>query len=240
MEILFKIFRFDPDADREPRFQEYRVPHRKGLTVLDALFWIQDRLDPSLCFRSACRAAVCGSCAMHIGGRYRLACETQADLKGQGPVVVRPLAHLPVVRDLIVDMAPFFGAYKLILPYLLTTEDPPQAGEIHQSQSDRGALDEIIDCILCSSCYAACPMTGSDPEYLGPAALLQANRFLLDSRDDAAAQRLELVSDHHGIWRCHTAFNCSLACPKHLDPAGSIAHLKRASARDFLAKPFPK
>jgi succinate dehydrogenase / fumarate reductase iron-sulfur subunit len=239
MDILFNVFRFDPDTDKAPRFQEYKVPHRKGLTVLDALFWIQDNLDPSLCFRSACRAAVCGSCAMHIAGRYRLACETQADIKGTGPMVIRPLAHLPVQRDLVVDMDRFFDAYKQIIPYLLTTEDPP-AKEIHQSQSDRAKLDEIIDCILCSSCYAACPMTASDPEYLGPAALLQANRFLLDSRDDADEQRLELVSDEHGVWRCHTAFNCSLACPKSLDPAGSIAHLKRASHKGFLKVPFRK
>jgi len=239
MDILFKVFRFDPGSDKEPRFQDYKVPHRKGLTVLDALFWIQDNLDPSLCFRSACRAAVCGSCAMHIAGRYRLACETQADIKGAGPMVVRPLTHLPVQRDLVVDMTAFFGAYKQILPYLLTTEDPPEK-EIHQSQSDRAKLDEIIDCILCSSCFAACPMTASDPEYLGPAAMLQSNRFLLDSRDDADEQRLELVSDEHGVWRCHTAFNCSLACPKGLDPAGSIAHLKRASYKGFLKVPFRK
>ena len=239
MDIQFKVFRFDPETDKEPRFQDYKVPHRKGLTVLDALFWIQDNLDPSICFRSACRAAVCGSCAMHIAGRYRLACETPADIKGTGPVVICPLAHLSVQRDLIVDMEPFFAAYKQILPYLLTTDDPPE-GEIHQSQSDRAKLDEIIDCILCASCYSACPMTGSDPEYLGPAALLQTNRFLLDSRDNADEQRVEMISDEHGVWRCHTAFNCSLACPKNLDPAGSIAHLKRASYKGFLKVPFQK
>lgn len=239
MDILFNVFRFDPDKDKEPRFQEYKVPNRKGLTVLDALYWIQDQEDPSLCFRSACRAAVCGSCAMHIGGRYRLACETPADIKGEGPTTVRPLAHLPVLRDLVVDMDRFFDAYKQVIPYLLTTEDPPEK-EIHQSQSDRARLDEIIDCILCSSCYAACPMTGSDPKYIGPAALLQTNRFVLDSRDDAVEQRLELVSDEHGVWRCHTAFNCSLACPKSLDPAGSIAHLKRSSYKEFLRVPFRK
>ncbi len=239
MDIQFKVFRFDPETDKEPRFQDYTVPHRKGLTVLDALYWIQDNLDPSICFRSSCRAGVCGSCAMHIAGRYRLACETPADIKGPGPVVVRPLAHLQVQRDLIVDMEPFFASYKQILPYLLTSKKPSD-GEIRQSQSDRAKLDEIIDCILCASCYSACPMIGSDPEYLGPAALLQTNRFLLDSRDDANEQRLELVSDEHGIWRCHTAFNCSLACPKNLDPAGSIAHLKRASYKGFLKVPFRK
>lgn len=232
----FNIFRFDPDNEKQPRYQLYEIPYQDAMTVLDVLFYIQDHLDPSLCFRFACRAGVCGSCAMHINGRYSLACETQAAPAVTSPMTIRPLAHLPIIRDLVVDMKSFWKHHKRIVPYLLPGTPPPEK-ERTQSQSQRDKLDLIIDCILCASCHASCPMTASDDEYIGPAALMKANRFYLDSRDDAAEQRLKIVSDEHGVWRCHTVFNCSLACPKDLDPAGSIANLKRAATCKFLLKP---
>jgi len=232
----FEIFRFDPENDKAPRFQKFDVPLTPGLTILDALFHIQDYIDPSLCFRVSCRAGICGSCAMHVDGEYRLACETQAGIAKNKRIVIRPLAHLPIIRDLVVDMAPFWAHYKRILPYLMPGNAPPEKERL-QTPSDRAKLDILVDCILCASCHSSCPMTQSDEAYLGPAALVKANRFVVDSRDDAVEQRLQIVADEHGVFRCHTVFNCSEACPKDVDPAGSIAHLKRAAFRSFLIRP---
>jgi len=232
----FRIFRFDPEKDRDFRFQDYDVPLEPGMTVLNALFYIQDNLDQSACFRVSCRAGICGSCAMHIGGRYRLACETQASIAKDSRVTIRPLAHLPIIRDLVVDMAPFWAHYKKIQPYL-QPGDPDPERERTQTPADRSKMDILIDCILCASCHASCPMTASDEAYLGPAALVKTNRFAVDSRDRALEQRLKIVGDEHGVFRCHTVFNCSLACPKEIDPAGSIANLKRLATTHFLCKP---
>lgn len=222
---VIRILRFDPDTKEKPRWDRFEVPYRKGMTVLDGLNYIQGFLDGSLAFRSSCRAGVCGSCAMHINGRYRLACETQISLLGN-TINIRPLGHLPIIRDLVVDMRPFFEKYKAIKPYLITKEPPPEK-ERPQSQAERENLTGIVDCILCAACYASCPMTDADPYYLGPAALAKANRFVVDSRDAHLKERLVIVGDEHGIFRCHTAFNCSDVCPKKIDPAGGIANLKR-------------
>jgi succinate dehydrogenase / fumarate reductase iron-sulfur subunit len=237
--VKLKIFRFDPDNGKGPTFDDFDVPYSEGMTILDCLFHIQGHMDPSLAFRVSCRAGVCGSCAMHIGGRYRLACETQASIALSSRTAIRPLAHLQVLRDLVVDMKPFWAQYKRIMPYLMPGTTPP-GKEFLQSPADRDRLENVVDCILCSSCHASCPMTASDESYIGPAALLKANRFVADTRDHNLEQRLEMVSDGHGVWRCHTVFNCSLACPKQLDPAASIANLKRMSTKHFLCKPEPK
>ena len=222
---LFKILRFDPDSGRGPAFATFEVPWRKGQTVLDALNHIQGFIDGSLAYRSSCRAGVCGSCAMHINGKYRLACETQVALLC-GTITIRPLGHLPIIKDLIVDMGPFWAKFKTVRPYLIAGDAAPERERI-QSPADREHLTGIVDCILCAACYAGCPMTDSDPSYLGPAALAKANRFVVDTRDGHSEERLTIVGDEHGIFRCHTAFNCSDVCPKDIDPAGSIAHLKR-------------
>ena len=231
-----KIFRFDPESDKAPRFDNVDVPYTDGMTILDALFHIQDYMDPSIAFRFSCRAAVCGSCALHIDGKYQLACETQASLGLSKRITIRPLAHLPIIRDLVVDMEPFWKQYKRIQPYLLPGEPPPEKERL-QTASDRLKMDLVVDCILCASCHASCPMTASHEDYIGPAALVKANRFVVDSRDNALGQRLSIVSDEKGVWRCHTVFNCSEACPKDIDPAGSIANLKRLSTRHYLLKP---
>lgn len=233
--VKLSIFRFDPENDKTYRFQDFDVPYTPGLTILDAIFYVQDRIDPSLAFRYSCREGVCGSCAMNIDGRYRLACETQASIALHKRVRIRPLAHLPIIRDLVVDLSNFWKLYRKVMPYLMPGSPPPEK-ERPQSPAERQKLHTIIDCILCASCHAACPMTGGDEEYLGPAVLTKVNRFAVDSRDDALAQRLQLVSDDHGVFRCHTAFNCSLACPKDIDPAGSIANLKRLVTKNFLIK----
>lgn len=229
---ILSVFRFDPEADSRPRFQQYTVAVRPGETVLEALFDVLENQDGSLAFRYACRGAVCGSCAMHISGKYRLACQSQmSDLPGT--VVVQPLSHVKVIKDLVVDMGPFFRAFEHVMPYLVN-ETPPPEKERLQSVRDRKKIDEVIDCILCGCCYASCPMTQTDPEYLGPAAILQADRFLSDSRDQARWQRLKRTDGEHGVWRCHTIFNCAVACPKNLNPTESIAKVKRRLIFDRL------
>jgi succinate dehydrogenase / fumarate reductase iron-sulfur subunit len=231
----FQVMRFDPETDSEPGFQSFSVEDKPGMTVLEGLFQIQQKLDGSLAFRSSCRAGICGSCAMHINGSYRLACETQVGRLG-GAVRVRPLGHMKVLKDLVVDMAPFWAKYKQIKPYLMPG-NPNPAKERIQTTDDREKLTEVIDCILCGCCYGACTVTLTDPDYLGPAALLKANRFLQDSRDNSRQERLKLVDGDHGVWRCHTIFNCQKVCPKSIDVTGSIANLKRKSILNkFTAK----
>jgi len=233
-DVTFKIFRCDPETDEQPHFDTYTVPpFKKGLTVLEALFYIQEKLDGSLAFRSSCREGICGSCAMHINGKYRLACETQVADLGTDTVTVQPLGHLRVLRDLVVDMEPFFKKYKHIKPFLMPGSPPPER-ERPQTVGEHAQVMPSIDCILCASCYASCTVTATDPEYLGPAALLWADRFMRDSRDNADEERLRLVGQMHGIWRCHTIFSCQEVCPKDLDPTGAIADLKRRSIKRKL------
>lgn len=229
------VFRYDPELDSEGYFDEFDVPYRSGMTVLEALFHILEHEDGSLGFRYACRSAVCGSCAMHINGRYRLACATQVSDLGDR-VVVRPLYHLPIIRDLVVDMTGFFEKYEKIRPWLLN-ETPLGDEERRQSPEERARLDNLVECILCACCHSSCPFTHTDPEYLGPALLLKLDRFYADSRDLATADRIAAADDEHGVWRCHTAYNCVEVCPKDLNPTASIARLKGAAIkRRFTGK----
>jgi succinate dehydrogenase / fumarate reductase iron-sulfur subunit len=231
--VFFNIYRFDPDIDKEPHFQKFEIPFlRKDLTVLEGLNYIQQRIDHSLAFRSSCRAAICGSCAMHINGKYRLACNTLVSKLASGTVTVRPLANLTVLKDLFVDMKPFWEKYEQVRPYLITGKPLPTTGEQPQSVDERARLDNLIDCILCSCCHVSCPITASHENYQGPMAFLNLDRFLSDSRDGARAERLAIVNDEQGVWRCHTVFNCQEACPKDLNPSGAIAHIKMKIVKD--------
>lgn len=227
--VTFKIFRFDPGVDKSPRFQEYDVEATPSLTVLSALLDIRSNQDPTLAFRMACRAAVCGSCAMHINGAYRLACETQVSELGSS-VTINPLGNLKVIKDLVVEMKPFWDKYKKIKPYLISGKAHPEK-EFLQTTDDREKLTTIIDCILCSACYSACPVVGTDPDYIGPAAAAKANRFLRDSRDTAKEERISLTGGEDGVWRCHTVFSCQEVCPKDINPSGSIADIKMESVK---------
>jgi len=226
------VFRYDPEFDAKGYFDDFDVPVRPGLTVLEAMFHILEHEDGSLGFRYACRGAVCGSCAMHINGHYRLACATQMSDMGD-EVVVRPLYHLPIVRDLVVDMTGFWAKYERIRPWL-ANETPLGDGERVQSPEERARLDDLVECILCACCHASCPFTHTDPQYLGPALLLKVDRFYSDTRDLAAADRLAEADSEHGVWRCHTAYNCVEVCPKSLNPTASIAHLKMGTVRRRL------
>lgn len=232
----FKIFRYDPDNGREPHFQIFEVPDVKGMTVLEGLFYILEERDPTLAFRCSCREAVCGSCAMHINGIYGLACKTQVSRLSE-PVTIRPLSHMRIEKDLVVDMKPFWDNYKLIMPYLVPAEEPPEK-EYLQSPEQRKRLDHHVDCILCAACYSSCPVSYGDPDYIGPHALLKALRFVEDSRDGAARERLAIVAKDTGVFRCHTIFNCQKVCPRDLDPTGAISKLKIKILVDKL--PFLK
>ncbi len=238
--LRFDVLRFDPTKDQVPRFQTYELPDLKGITVLEGLYYIIENIDPSLAFRSSCREAVCGSCAMHINGLYRLACEANIDHLKSRPITIRPLAHSTIIRDLVVDLKPFFRSYEAIKPYLIPKEDPPEK-EYIQTIEERKRLNVKVDRILCGACYASCPVSGTDEDYLGPAALLKALRFVDDSRDGAEYERLAYVATDTGVFRCHTIFNCQQVCPKDLDPTGAIQKLKLkaiwAKIRGKLPKP---
>jgi succinate dehydrogenase / fumarate reductase iron-sulfur subunit len=230
--IIFKILRFNVEKTERAFWQEFSVPFVEGSTVLDGLFHIQRRLDGSLAFRSSCRAGVCGSCAMHINGTYRLACETQVANLGD-KVVVRPLSHLPIIKDLVSDFKEFWKRYKQIKPYLIPGT-PASVRERIQTQDERKKLDVIIDCILCGACYASCTIAQTHSDYIGPASLLKVNRFVEDSRDKANEERLFLVGGTDGVFRCHTIYNCQKVCPKHIDVTGNIANLKMKIVKEIL------
>ena len=221
---IFKVFRYNPESPDSAGFQRYELPDTASMTVLEGLYFIMENLDSTLAFRSSCRQGNCGSCAVHINGQYRLACETQVSDMGK-TVIIRPLAHMKIIRDLVVDMDPFFKQYEAIKPYLIASGEPPQK-EYIQSPKERQRIDFHIDCILCACCYGSCPVAATDPKYLGPHALLKALRFVDDSRDGATNERLAYVASDFGVFRCHTIFNCQQVCPKKLDPTGAIGKLK--------------
>ncbi len=198
------------------------------MTVLDALFQLLEEQDRTLAFRYSCRSAVCGSCAVVINGRQRLACKTQVSKLGR-EITVGPLPHIPVIRDMVVNLQPFFHRMEMMKPYLETREQYP-AKEFIQSPKDRDAIDVAIDCIDCMACFSACPSSWTDPTYPGPAAFVKAARFIADTRDAATKERLRLVGCEDGVWRCHTIFNCAEACPKSIDPPIFIQYLKRKAA----------
>ena len=225
--VEFNIFRYDPDKGGEPKFKQYKFEEEKGMTVLEGLIYLSENIDPSLAYRASCREAVCGSCAMHINDMYRLACKTQISVLGD-KITLRPLSHLPILKDLVVDLEPFFKRFEEVKPYFIPKEAPPEK-EYLQTIEQRRKIDAWLDCILCGACYGSCPVEATDPEYLGPAALMKALRFIDDSRDGKSKDRLAFVATDFGVFRCHTIFNCQKVCPKDLDPTKAIAKLKMKS-----------
>ena len=229
--IRFEIYRYDPDKDAKPYMQKLEVklaPTDKML--LDALMRLKSDVDDSVSFRRSCREGVCGSDAMNINGKNGLACITNLN-ELKEPIVLRPLPGLPVVRDLIVDMTQFFKQYHSIKPYLINNTPPPEKERL-QSPEQREELNGLYECILCACCSTACPSFWWNPDkYVGPAGLLQAYRFLADSRDDATGERLDNLDDPYRLFRCHTIMNCTDACPKELNPAAAIGKIKTMLAR---------
>ena len=223
--MRFRIYRFDPEKDARPYFKDYTLELRPSdRKVLDALERLKDQ-DDSLAYRRSCREGACGSDAMNINGRNALACITP--LEGlREPVILAPLPSFPVIRDLVVDMTQFFAHYHAIRPYLLNDEPPPERERL-QSPQAREKLNGLYECILCACCSSFCPSYWWNPDkFLGPAALLQAERFIADSRDRAAAERLEFLDDVYKLYRCRTIMNCTEVCPKGLSPARAIERIK--------------
>lgn len=239
---IFHVQRFDPDKDPAPYFHTFPVPLRKGLTVLEGLFYILDKLDGSLAFKYSCRGAICGSSAMFINGAYRLACETPVASFPFGEVTVSPLPFFPIIRDLAVDMEPFLERFHRIRPYLISLRSVPER-EWRQSPRDRKIIEEMTNCIMCGACHSSCPVAWMDKEFLGPAVFIKAFRLLADSRDDGGDGRLDDVGgSNSGVWRCHTIFNCAEVCPKRIVPTWSIQQLKGRSVtrriKASLLRPF--
>ena len=223
--MRLSIYRFNPEHDVRPRMQDFEVAlGSRDLMLLDALLRLREQ-DDSLTFRKSCREGVCGSDAMNINGRNGLACITPlAGLKE--PVAVRPLPGFPVIRDLVVDMTRFFEHYHAVRPYLVNDEPPPERERL-QSPELRARLDGLYECILCGACTGFCPSWWWNPDrFLGPAALLQAMRFIADSRDRATAQRLEFLDDAYRLYRCRTIMNCTEVCPKRLSPSRAIEQIR--------------
>jgi succinate dehydrogenase / fumarate reductase iron-sulfur subunit len=223
----FRIYRYDPDSGENPRIDTYFVDTKDcGPMVLDALLWIKNKVDPTLTLRRSCREGICGSCAMNIDGFNTLACTKGMD-EIKGTVRIYPLPHMPVVKDLVPDLTTFYAQHRAIEPWLKTTTPAP-ATEWLQSKPDREKLDGLYECILCACCSTSCPSYWWNGEkYLGPAALLQAYRWLIDSRDESRNERLDGLEDPFKLYRCHTIMNCAKTCPKGLNPAKAIAQIKK-------------
>ena len=224
----FRIYRFDPEGDENPRLDSYTIDlDRCGPMVLDALIKIKNEVDATLTFRRSCREGICGSCAMNIDGVNDLAC-TKAIADVRGDVRIYPLPHLPVIKDLVPDLSNFYAQYASVKPWLQTRTPPPPDRERLQSKEDQEKIDRPSACILCACCSASCPSYWwNGDRYLGPAALLAAYRWIIDSRDDATGERLDDLEDPFRLYRCHTIMNCAEACPKDLNPARAIAEIKK-------------
>ena len=230
----FKVYRYDPDGGENPRVDTYQIDVSDVSMVLDALIKIKNDLDPTVTFRRSCREGVCGSCAMNINGSNTLACTKGMDEVGSGDIAIYPLPHQPVVKDLVTDLTKFYEQHASIEPFLQSSVADDQE-EIAQSKEDREMLDGLYECILCACCSTSCPSywwngdkaDGDDKEYLGPAALLQAYRWIADSRDEEQQRRLDALDDPFKLYRCHTIMNCAQVCPKGLNPAKAITEIRK-------------
>ena len=228
MDVTVKILRYNPEVSEEAKWESYQVSAEPTDRVLDALHKVKWDLDGSLTFRRSCAHGVCGSDAMRINGKNRLACKTLLkDVNPSQPITVEPIKGLPVLKDLVVDMEPFFAAYRSVMPFLVTSGNEPTRERL-QSQKDRDRFDDTTKCILCAACTTSCPVYWTDGQYFGPQAIVGAHRFIFDSRDEGTDQRLEILNDQEGVWRCRTTFNCTEACPRGIEVTKAIQEVKRA------------
>ena len=231
--VTLKIARFNPEDPDTSGWQSYRVPCLPSDRLLNLLHYVKWYLDGTLTFRRSCAHGVCGSDAMRINGVNRLACKVlMRDLlpKKAGKqltITIEPIRGLPVEKDLVVNMEPFFDAYRDVMPFLVTTGQEPTRERL-QSQADRERFDDTTKCILCAACTTSCPVYWTDGQYFGPAAIVNAHRFIFDSRDEGAEQRLEILNEKEGVWRCRTTFNCTEACPRGIEVTKAIQEVKRA------------
>ncbi len=226
MEVTLRIKRYNPENDVKPLYKEYQVDVEPTDRVLDALNKIKWFEDGSLTYRRSCAHGICGSDAMRINGRNRLACKVLMNELGS-KVTIEPLMGFDVIKDLVIDMDGFFEAYKSVKPYLIAADAGPGQERL-QSQADRERFDDTTKCILCASCTTACPITWTNDEFVGPAAIVNAHRFIFDSRDQGGAERLKILNQRSGVWRCRTIFNCTDACPRDIAVTQAIEEVKRA------------
>jgi succinate dehydrogenase / fumarate reductase iron-sulfur subunit len=228
MKVRLRIYRYNPETDKRPHYENYTLEAEPNDQVLDLLNQVKWYHDGTLSYRRSCAHGICGSDAMRINGVNRLACKVLVKDVGR-KITVEPLLGLPVIKDLIVDMEPFFDHYRMVMPYLVNDEPPP-IGERLQSPEQRARFDDTTKCILCAACTTSCPSFWANGEYVGPAAFVQAHRFIFDSRDRAGAERLNILNQRMGVWRCHDIFNCTDACPREIEVTKAIGEIKKAIA----------
>jgi succinate dehydrogenase / fumarate reductase iron-sulfur subunit len=227
--VTFRIRRFNSEVSAEANWEDFQLEIDPKERVLDALHKIKWDQDGSLTFRRSCAHGICGSDAMRINGKNRLACKTLIkDINPEKPITVEAIKGLTVLKDLVVDMDPFFQAYRDVMPFLITKDTNEPTRERLQSAEDRERFDDTTKCILCAACTSSCPVFWNDGQYFGPAAIVNAHRFIFDSRDEAGEQRLEILNDKDGVWRCRTTFNCTDACPRGIEVTKAIQEVKRA------------
>jgi succinate dehydrogenase / fumarate reductase iron-sulfur subunit len=228
LDVRFKIARFIPETDEQPHYEEYRLECLPTDRILTVMQRIKDEIDGTLTFRRSCAHGICGSDAMRINGRNRLACKTLIkDLNIKKPVIIEAIKGLPLEKDLVVDMEPFFDAYRDVMPFLIPEGHDPTRERL-QSAEDRARFDDTTKCILCACCTTSCPVFWSDGQYFGPAAIVGAHRFIFDSRDAGTDVRLDILNSKEGVWRCRTTFNCTEACPRGIEVTKAIQEVKRA------------
>ncbi|TLZ46871.1 MAG: succinate dehydrogenase iron-sulfur subunit [Methanobacteriota archaeon] len=225
-EIVFRVTRYRPTAGGRPTFQDYRIPVRDDMVVLDGLNYIKDHVDPSLTFRWSCRMGICGSCGANVDGRPRLTCGTYIRDLGKRIVKVEPLSNFPILKDLVVDFDDFLNKLASVKPHIIRKDWGDWTKEYTQYPEDLEAYRQQSLCINCMLCYAACPVVGASPEFVGPAASALALRYIRDTRDEGAAERLARLNTKTGVWECTFVGECSVVCPKDVDPAGAIQTLK--------------
>jgi fumarate reductase iron-sulfur subunit len=234
-QITLQVARYRPEEEAAPTFQEYDVPCPKDWVVLDGLNYVKDRLDGTLSYRWSCRMGICGSCGMTVNGEPKLTCATFLADYAPGPVRVEPLRNFPVIRDLVVEIGDFMRKLSRVKPWIIRKDHKPLSdGEYRQTPQEMDEYTQFSMCINCMLCYAACPIYGLDQEFIGPAAIALAQRYNLDSRDEGARERLEILSEHEGIWGCTFVGECTEVCPKDVDPAGAIQRYKLTAALDSL------
>ncbi|MBK3574053.1 succinate dehydrogenase iron-sulfur subunit [Streptomyces sp. MBT65] len=227
--VTFRVRRFNSEVSAEAVWEDFQLEIDPKERVLDGLHKIKWEIDGTLTFRRSCAHGICGSDAMRINGKNRLACKTLIkDLNPEKPITIEPIKGLTVLKDLVVDMDPFFQAYRDVMPFLITKDTNEPTRERLQTAEDRERFDDTTKCILCAACTSSCPVFWNDGQYFGPAAIVNAHRFIFDSRDEAGEQRLEILNDRDGVWRCRTTFNCTDACPRGIEVTKAIQEVKRA------------
>jgi fumarate reductase iron-sulfur subunit len=234
--IIMQVARYRPESGSDvPTFQEYQVPCPKDWVVLDGLNYVKDQLDGTLSYRWSCRMGICGSCGMNVNGEPKLTCATFLKDYAPGPVRVEPLTNFPVIRDLVVEIGDFMRKLTSVKPWIVRKiEKPVSEGEYRQTPEELEEYKQFSMCINCMLCYAACPVYGLDPHFIGPAAIALAQRYNMDSRDEGSQERLQILSQHEGIWGCTFVGECTKVCPKHVDPAGAIQRYKLTAGMEWV------